>query len=107
MSVKSSVLEILSAQKDQEVAAIAVKYDALSAAVNAIADDVPADVTELQAQLDAEKSKSADLQTQLASATQLAVDAKAHLDADEVKLDQAKAALKALLDALSAVQTVA
>lgn len=106
MGLKSDIVSLLTTKKEEKLAMIAAEADAFIAVVQAMPEDVPAEVTELQAELATEKSKSADLQTQVDSAVAHGQEVEQHLNADEAKIDQAKAAIKALLEALSAAQSV-
>lgn len=53
MSLKSDVVALLVSKKEEKLAAVAVEADALISAVQAMPEDVPADVSVLQAKLDA------------------------------------------------------
>lgn len=117
MSVKKEdVVAILVAKKEQKIAAVAAEFDATIGDVNALADVPVEGDAELQAQLDAEKSKSAELAASLQKAhddfvadeEQDAVDLAAsqgqvvsekdRADKAEAKVAKLKASLQALID---------
>lgn len=117
MSVKKEdVVAILVAKKEQKIAAVAAEFDATIGDVNALADVPVEGDAELQAQLDAEKSKSAELAASLQKAhddfvadeEQDAVDLAAsqgqvvsekdRADKAEAKVAKLKASLQSLID---------
>lgn len=91
MSVKTSVVSILTQASTAAQAAVASNYNSMISSVNALPDDVPGDVTALQ--------------DQVATLTQQVTDAQAALTSEEALLAQEKqneVSLQATIDAVKA-----
>lgn len=92
MSLKQAVIDLLNAQKDADVAAVASKADAMIAAVQALPEDQPADTVALLQQI-------RDLQAKVDSATAKIAEEDATIADDQSKID----ALKAKIDQIKSI----
>lgn len=97
MSVKTSVVDILSQTKTNQQDAVGLVYDNMIVAVNALPDDVDGDITALQAQV-------ADLQGKLDAAMQVIAADAVNLDSELTKEAKLQATIDAIKAALAGLQ---